>query len=81
MTPYETLYDRKFRSPIHWDKIGENKILDLITVPWIEKAFEKVKLIDQRIQTAQIRQKSYADNWRKNLEFEVRDKCSLRLHL
>ncbi|XP_027158246.1 uncharacterized protein LOC113759867 [Coffea eugenioides] len=58
-------------------KDGERKILDPIAVPWIEEACEKVKLIRQRIQTAQNRQKSYADNRRKDLEFAVGDQLEL----
>ena len=49
MAPYETLYGRKCRFPIHWDEIREKKILDPTTVPWIEEDFEKVKLIRQKI--------------------------------
>ncbi|XP_071906072.1 uncharacterized protein [Coffea arabica] len=73
MAPYEALYGRKCRSPICWDEVGERKILDTTTVSWIEEANEKVKLVRQRIQTAQSRQKSYADNRRKDLEFTVGD--------
>ncbi|KAK6151019.1 hypothetical protein DH2020_015951 [Rehmannia glutinosa] len=40
---------------------------------------EKVKLIKERIRTAQSRQKSYADKRRKDLEFEVGDEVFLRL--
>ncbi|XP_071921770.1 uncharacterized protein [Coffea arabica] len=79
MAPYETFYGRKCRSPIHWDKIGEKKILDPTTLPWIEEAFEKVKLIRQKIRTVQSRQKSYVDNWRKDLEFEIGDKVFLKI--
>nr|XP_027098909.1 uncharacterized protein LOC113718188 [Coffea arabica] len=74
MAPYEALYGRKCRSPIYWDEIEERKVLDPTAVPWIEDAYEKVKVIHQRLQTAQSRQKSYADNRRKDLEFEVGDK-------
>ena len=73
MAPYEALYGRKCRSPIYWDEVGERKVLDPSTVPWVEEPYEKVKLIRQKIQMAQSRQKSYADSWRKDLEFEVRD--------
>ena len=79
MAPYETLYGRKCRYLIHWDEIREKKILDPTTVSWIEKTFEKVKLIRQRIRTAQCRQKSYANNWRKDLEFEIGDKVFLKI--
>ena len=36
-------------------------------------------MIRQRFQTAQSRQKSYADHRRKDLEFEVRDKVFLKV--
>ena len=32
---------------------------------------EKIKIIRDRLKVTQDRQKSYADNWRRNLEFEV----------
>ena len=57
MASYETLYGRKCRSPIYWDEVGERRVLDPIAVPWIEDAYEKVKVIRQRLQTAQSRQK------------------------
>ena len=48
-------------------------------MPWVEDAYEKVKMIRQRIQTAQSRQKSYTDNRRRDLEFEVGDKVFLKV--
>ncbi|XP_027172339.1 uncharacterized protein LOC113771995 [Coffea eugenioides] len=48
-------------------------------MPWIEKANEKVKLVRQRIQTAQSRQKSYADNRRKDFEFAAGDLVFLKI--
>ncbi|XP_071917583.1 uncharacterized protein [Coffea arabica] len=79
MAPYETLYGRKCRSPICWDEVGERKILDPTTVSWIEEANEKVRLVRQKIQTAQSCQKSYADNRRKDLEFTVGDLVFLKI--
>ena len=79
MAPYETLYERKCRSPIYWDEVGEKKILDPTTVSWMEDAHEKVKVIRQRLQTGQSRQKSCADNRRKDLEFEVGDLVFLKI--
>ena len=79
MAPYEALYGRKCRSPIFWDEVGERRVLDPVAVPWIEDAYEKVKVIRQRLQTAQSRQKSSADNRRKDLEFEVGDKVFLKV--
>ncbi|XP_071900967.1 uncharacterized protein [Coffea arabica] len=79
MAPYEALYGRKCRSPIYWDEVGERKVLDLTAIPWMEEARKKVKLILQRLQTAQSRQKSYADNRRKDLKFEVGDRVFLKV--
>ncbi|XP_071928106.1 uncharacterized protein [Coffea arabica] len=59
------------------DRRGK-KGLDPTAIPWIEDAYEKVKVIHQKLQTAQSRQKSYADNRRKDLEFEVGDKILLK---
>ena len=79
MASYETLYGRKCRSPIYWDDVGERKVLGSEKVPWVEQAYEKVKIIRQKIQATQSRQKSYADNRRKDLKFEIGDKVSLKV--
>ncbi|XP_071926203.1 uncharacterized protein [Coffea arabica] len=79
MAPYEALYGRKCRSPIFWDEVGERKILDSTTVLWVEEAVAKVKIIRQRMQTAQSRQKSYADHRRKDLKFEEGDMVFLKV--
>ena len=73
MAPYEALYGRKCQTPLYWNEVGERKIIAVENVPWIEDAYEKVKVIRKRIQTAQSRQKSYSDNRRRDLEFEVKD--------
>ena len=74
-TPYEALYGRKCRSPVHWDEAREKKYLgpDLV-----EQASEAIRKIRQRMKTAQSRQKSYADKRRRALEFEVGDKVFLK---
>ena len=76
MTPYEALYGRPCRSPIHWTEVGESSITgpDLI-----RDTSEKVSLIRQRLLTAQSRQKSYADVRRRPLEFEVGDHVFLKV--
>nr|XP_027071965.1 uncharacterized protein LOC113696780 [Coffea arabica] len=79
MAPYEALYGRRCRSLIHWDEVGEKRVLDPTAIPWIEKAYEKVKLVRERLQTVQSRQKSYADHRRKDLKFDVGDKVFLRV--
>ena len=61
MTTYEALYGRPCRSLICWIEVGESSITgpDLI-----RDTSEKVGLIQKRLLTAQIRQKSYADRRR-----------------
>ncbi|GJS66329.1 putative reverse transcriptase domain-containing protein [Tanacetum coccineum] len=57
-TPYEALYGRKCRSLVCWAEVGEAQL----TGPeLIQETTEKIVLIKQRIQAAQDRQKSYAD--------------------
>ena len=45
----------------------------------VRETTEKVRIIRQRLQTAQSRQKSYADRRRRPLEFEVGDHVFLRV--
>ena len=66
MAPYEALYGRRCRSLIHWDDVGERRIL---SPELVQQAVEKIQLIKERLRTAQSRQKSYADNRRRKLEF------------
>ena len=58
MPPYEALYGRKCRSPIHWDEMGERKFLGPELVQRTGEAVEKIR---KRMLTAQSRQKSYTD--------------------
>ncbi|XP_015060243.1 uncharacterized protein LOC107006122 [Solanum pennellii] len=70
MAPYEALYGRKCRSPIGWFDVGETK---LIGPDVIQQAVDKVNLIQERLLASQSRQKSYADNRRRDLEFQIGD--------
>ena len=54
MVPYEALYGRKCRSPVHWFEIVEKHIA---TPDFIKSTTEAIKLIRERIETAQSRQK------------------------
>lgn len=76
MAPYETLYGRRCRSPVHWDEVGEKRILGPEIV---ERTIEAIDQIRARIKAAQDRQKSYADTRRKDLEFQVGDKVFLKV--
>ncbi|GKB81190.1 putative reverse transcriptase domain-containing protein [Tanacetum coccineum] len=74
--PFEALYGRKCRSPILWAKIGES---GLIGPELVQETIDKVVLIMEKLKAARDRQKSYADNRRKPLEFEVGDQVLLKV--
>ncbi|GKE37537.1 putative reverse transcriptase domain-containing protein, partial [Tanacetum coccineum] len=74
--PYETLYGRKCRSPVCWAVVGEAQ---LNGPELIQETTEKIVLIKQRMQAAQDRQKSYADQKQKPMEFEVVDRVMLKV--
>lgn len=76
MAPFEALYGRRCRSPICWFEVGEAK---LVGPELIQDALEKVKLIRDRLVTAQSRQKSYSDRRWRPLEFEIGDNMFLRV--
>ncbi|GJX60164.1 putative reverse transcriptase domain-containing protein [Tanacetum coccineum] len=74
--PFEALYGRKCRSPVLWAEIGEGS---LIGPKLVQETINKVLVIKDRLQAARDRQKSYADNKRKPLEFEVGDRVMLKV--
>ncbi|GJR89998.1 putative reverse transcriptase domain-containing protein [Tanacetum coccineum] len=74
--PFEALYGRKCRSPVLWAEIGESS---LIGPELIQETTDKVVLIKEKLKAARDRQKSYADNRRKPLEFEVGDRVMIGL--
>ena len=76
MAPYEALYGRKCRSPLCWEEVGERKLLG---PEIIQMTSEKINMICKRLQTAQSRQKSYYDNSRRKIEFEVGDMVFLKV--
>ena len=52
MAPFEALYEKKCRTPICWDKVGERKLND---AELIKMTFEKMRIIQERLKTAQDR--------------------------
>ncbi|KAM6583149.1 hypothetical protein CsatB_010151 [Cannabis sativa] len=76
MAPYELLYGRKCRSPIHWDETGERKYLGSESVQRTNEAIEKIKA---RMLASQSRQKSYANPKRRDVKFRVGDHVFLRV--
>ena len=76
MSPFEALYGRKWRTPLHWSETGESQVFG----PEILKdAKQYVQIIRENLRTTQSRQKSYADTRRRELEFEVGDYVYLKV--
>ncbi|XP_038902476.1 uncharacterized protein LOC120089132 [Benincasa hispida] len=74
--PFDALYGKSCKSPVCWGEVGERKLLSPELVQTMNEAIHKIRA---RMQTAQSRQKSYADVGRKDLEFEIDDKMFLRV--
>ncbi|RVW68608.1 Retrovirus-related Pol polyprotein from transposon 17.6 [Vitis vinifera] len=70
MTPYEALYGRTYRLPLCWIELGESR---LVGPEIVQETIEKIQLIKEKLKTTQDRQKSYADQKRRLLEFEEGD--------
>jgi hypothetical protein len=76
MSPFEALYGRKSRTPLYWDQTGERQFFG---PELIQEAEEQVCIIRENLRVAQTRQKSYADNRRRPLEFEEGDYVYLKV--
>ncbi|GKF44145.1 putative reverse transcriptase domain-containing protein [Tanacetum coccineum] len=65
-------------SPVLWAEIGESS---LIGPELVQETTDKVVLVKEKLKATRDRQKSYANNRRKPLEFEVGDKMLLKVSL
>ncbi|XP_070049557.1 uncharacterized protein [Nicotiana tomentosiformis] len=74
MASFKALYGQRCRSPIRWFELGDVK---LYGTDLVKDALEKVKLIQERLRTAQSRQKSYVDRKAHDLSFMVGEKYSI----
>ena len=74
--PFEALYGRKCQTPLMWSNVGEKA---LEGPAFVKEAEEKVALIRRRLLEAQSRQKSYADNRRRELRFVEGDFVYLKV--
>ncbi|GJY97424.1 putative reverse transcriptase domain-containing protein [Tanacetum coccineum] len=74
--PFEALYGRKCRSPVLWAEIGEGSFF---RPELVQEMTDKVVVIKEKLKAARDRQKSYADNRGKSLEFEVGDRVMLKV--
>jgi hypothetical protein len=77
MASFEFLYGRKCRTPLFWNEPGENQIFgpDILREPE-----RQVQMVRGNLKLAQSRQKSYADNRRRKLRFQVGDFVYLKCH-
>ncbi|GKB53873.1 putative reverse transcriptase domain-containing protein [Tanacetum coccineum] len=66
--PFKALYRRQCKSLVLWAEIGESQ---LIRPELVQETTDKVVLIKERLKAVRDRQKSYANNRREPLEFEV----------
>ncbi|GJY76013.1 putative reverse transcriptase domain-containing protein [Tanacetum coccineum] len=73
---FEALYGRKCRSPVLWAEIEEGS---LNGPELVQETTDKVVVVKEKLKEARDHQKSYADNRRKPLEFEVGDRVMLKV--
>ena len=76
MAPFEALYGRKCRTPVCWDEVGERR---LVGQKLVQITSEKVKVVRDNLKIARYRQRSYADNSRRDLQFEIGDRVFLKI--
>ena len=76
MSPFQALYGRPCRTPLCWDESSEAVI---IGPEYLEQVQAEVQQIRKNMKAAQDRQKSYADERRRDLEFAVDDQVFLRV--
>jgi hypothetical protein len=76
MAPFEALYGRKCRTPLYWNQTGESHVFGPKILQEVEK---QVQIVRENLKIAQSRHKSYADNRRRELIFEVGDFVYLKV--
>ena len=76
MAPFEALYGRKCRTPVCWNEVGERR---LVGHELVQITTEKVKVVRDNLKTARNRQKSYANNRHRDLQFEIGDRVFLKI--
>ncbi|GJQ96401.1 putative reverse transcriptase domain-containing protein [Tanacetum coccineum] len=76
VVPFEALYGQKCHLPVCWAEVGE---VQLTGPELVQETTEKIIQINQRMQVAHDRQKSYVDLKRKLMEFQVGDKVMLKV--
>ena len=75
MAPFKALYGRKCRTLVCWDEVGVRR---LVGPELVQITSEKVKVVRDNLKIAGDRQRSYADNCRRDLQFEIGDRVFLK---
>jgi hypothetical protein len=76
MALFEALYGRKCRTPLFWNQTGESQVFG---TDILRNTEDQVRVIRENLRVAQSHQKSYADNRRRDLAFEVGDYVFLKV--
>ncbi|GJV84287.1 hypothetical protein Tco_1524185 [Tanacetum coccineum] len=76
MPPYEMLYGRRCRTSVCWDEVGSR---ELESTDVVLATTKKIETIRGRLKAAQDRWKSYANNRRRPIEFNVGDFVMLKV--
>jgi hypothetical protein len=76
MAQFEALYGWKCRTPLYWNQMGESQVFG---PEILQEAEKQVQIVRENLKTAQSRQRSYADNRRRELIFEVGDFVYLKV--
>ena len=76
MAPFEALYGKKCRTPMCWDEFGERR---LVGPELVQITSEKEKVVRDNLKIARDRKRSYADNRRRDLQFEIGDQVFLKI--
>jgi hypothetical protein len=76
LSPFEVLYDRKCTTPISWDNPADRL---MVGPKMLQEMENMVRKVQQNLKEAQDRQKSYADQKRRHLEFQTGDHVYLKV--
>src|SRR4051812_43364056 len=76
MDPFEFLYGRKCQTPLNWSETGERQFFG---PDMIQDAEEQVRIVREKLKTAQSRQKSYYDRHHREESFNLDEKAYLRV--
>jgi hypothetical protein len=76
MSPFEALYGRNCRTPLHWDQPGERQVFgpDILL-----EAEENIRMVRENLKAAQSKPRSYADTRRRELSLEIGDYVYLKV--